>query len=256
MLIAPIVPPSVANNPHVKAAMQRYHLLLPALVPDNDYREAYRGDVGYKIMDNGIAEGSRVDFQHQRYQATVLGCTTMVLPDVMHNMDATLDAVAATFYEAFQWRARFAYMLVAQGASVHECISTVDRALNMFPGIVDIIGIPRHILGFGPEARLKVADGVRTLTDKPIHLLGTYPDFPGELFFLRNSYRQLHIRGVDTSLAWNAARCGIPLKDPQGLSYNINIARQAIDEFRKANPKPKEIDLLVKNMQTLNRWVA
>jgi hypothetical protein len=254
MKIAHILPPMIIDG-RSAPYLDQYHLLLPSLAPSQNYRNVYREAPGFKIMDNGIAEGDRVSFAHQMYVARVLGCEELVLPDVMKQDDKTLTAVAEVFYEAFQKRNEHKYMFVAQGKTVMECIHCVERALNMFPGIINSIGVPRHIVSEGLDARVRIAEHIRNMSpNRPIHLLGTHPEAPHELFAFKQSFRRIGIRGVDTSLAYNATLCGHQLKDPAGLNYNISIKRQPMGEFVAATVKDVNMKLLIENMKRLNAW--
>jgi hypothetical protein len=255
--IAHIVPPDVLGLIAVTDKIQEYSLLLPKLMSERLYRSFYRDFPGLKIMDNGVAEGAVTDFTHQRYCARVMNCAEMVLPDVMGSMDSTLKAVGATYEEAFLWRTEYQYMLVAQGTTVSESISCAERALQMYPGIINRFGVPRHIISQGPTARARIVEGIRRFAPHhQIHLLGTHPAFATELFYLSGAYKELGVRGCDTSLAWNAALCGVPLQDPTGLYYTLNIRRQHINAFVKARVEDVDPGLLIYNMETLNRWAS
>lgn len=213
------------------------------------------------IMDNGAAEGKMAGFGHVLSHARLMNVQEVVLPDVIKNMDRTLNVVAHAFYEAFEWRHRFRYMLVLQGKTVSECVQTAERAMNMYPGIIHSFGIPRHIIDTRPDARLRIVAQMmaRELTaSRSVHLLGTHPAFPGELLALGKEYNALGVRGVDTSLAWNATKQGVQLKDPKSLNYNLVIERQPIEDFAKGSfdhAAPRYLDLLRENMETMNSWV-
>lgn len=255
MRIAHILPPRIIDG-SIVPLMDQYSLLLPSLMGERNYRNVYREQPGFKIMDNGIAEGDRADFQHLLYCARILGCQELVLPDVMGDMDETLRIVARTFYEAFEHR-EFDFMFVTQGRTMLEMIHCAQRAMNLFPGIVNSIGIPRHIIGREGviDARLRIAERVRhSYPNVEIHLLGTHPDYPHELFMLRNNFHILRVRGIDTSLAWNATRAKIRLSDPTSLSYNSSVPRQAIKDFAVA--EHVDMKLLRDNMEVLNRWAS
>jgi hypothetical protein len=255
MKIAHIIPPQVIRS--VFDLMGDYHLTLPGLMKYEPYREFYRSKVNPSccIMDNGVAEGEMHGFRQVIDMARVMISTEIVLPDVLFSMDKTLHAVARSFQDAFEWRGRFQYMLVAQGETVLDCISTAERAMNMFPGIINAFGVPRHILSQGHGSRLRIATALRAMCpDHPIHLLGTNVEQPFELLEFGARYRALDIRGCDTSMAWNAARLGL-LLSPESLSYNLEITRQTVGEFGDAKiESPEQLDLLRRNMEVINSW--
>lgn len=259
MNVAHILPPRAIQ--HVQDLLGDYHLILPSLLRDETYRNGYKGlaRIDYLMLDNGVAEGSMSDFIHLLAAARAMGVQEVVLPDVMRDMDKTLRAAASVFYHAFENRRQYRFMLVCQGTTVSECFQTAERAMNMFPGIIDVFGIPRHILSVHPDARLRIAQKLR---DKfrhiPIHLLGTHPEHTFEIKDCRNSYADLDIRGFDTSLAWNATLQGVRLRGHESLSYNLIVERQPIDEFRQASfdhADSRYIKLLRENMEEINSWV-
>jgi hypothetical protein len=256
MKLAHILPPRALIE--VPELVGDYHLLLPSLSSTSAaYRQFYqeRATIDYLMLDNGIAEGNRIDFAHQLVAAKVLNVQEVVLPDVMKDMDRTLSAVAQAFYPAFEQRRHFRYMLVAQGSSIIDCASTVERAMNMFPGMVHTIGIPRHILSRHPDARLMLAARLQRF-GKQIHLLGMHPEHPWEIKNCSQAYDELGVRGVDTSMAWNATLQGIQLSGAQSLNYNLIIERQPIGDFAVAVPTPAQLALLRENMETMNEWLT
>jgi hypothetical protein len=251
--IAHIVPPYVASV--VDKWLGDYHLLLPNLVSLVQYRDYYRNDVGFKIMDNGVAEQNRVSIMTQFQMARVLGCQEIVLPDVMGSMDATLREVAGAFYFAFEKRSSCQFMLVAQGRTVAECANCAESACNMFPGIINTFGVPRHILSTGADARVELVHMLKDMApSKEIHLLGMHAEHTRELVEFGKRYRLAGVRGVDTSLAWNAAKLGITL-DLGGLSRHPIIPRQPTRAFAGALPTAAEVNLLLANIRIMNSWV-
>lgn len=254
MKLAHIIPPKVVGQ--VSDLLGDYHLLLPALMDQREYRAFYRDAPGFKIMDNGVAEGLPMAFPHVLSMANFMKANEVVLPDVMGDLDGTLRAVAHAFHGACAERKRFRYMFVLQGTTVGECIESARIAIIQFRPIINTFGIPRHIQSTEPNARYRIA---RALVDsgysQPIHLLGTHPDDPYELQALGGEYKSLGIRGVDTSMAWNAAR-SIELLDPKSLSYNYKISRQPIGEFATATASfDGREKLLRQNMENMNSWI-
>jgi hypothetical protein len=251
--IAHILPPSaLALVP--SELIGDYHLLLPTLYPEGVYRKYYMklATIDYLILDNGIAESRIVDFPHLLYMARSLGVQEVVLPDVMRNMDKTLRAVAQVFYHAFENRHHFRFMLVCQGVGYGEAVQCAERAMNMFPGIIHSFGVPRHLLHTGGGTRSLVVEMLRSrFPQMPIHLLGTHPEYPMELFYHAQEFKQCGVRSCDTSLAWNATKADLDLNM---ISATTIIERQPIDEFRKGSFAYSKIDLLRDNIRTINDW--
>lgn len=256
MKLAHIVPPKVAQ--HVGTQLSDYNLLLPALMGNDLYRDTYRNISGYKMMDNGVAEGLPVDFKLVLNMSQTMKVDEVVLPDVVGDMDATLRSVNWAFEDAFNARKRFRFMFVLQGRNVADCIHSAEIALNQFKPIINTFGVPRHILSVDGTARLRIVRALEKIgKGRPIHLLGTYPSDPYELKFLGDEYSALLVRGVDTSLAWNVTKQEMVL-GPTSLQYNSSIPRQPIEEFEKASfdhADPRYIELLRKNMEIMNSWI-
>jgi hypothetical protein len=254
MKLAHIIPPAAVGP--MAPLLGDYHLLLPSLVPDTRYRDEYRhrrevAVPGFYMLDNGIAEGKATDFPHLLAMAKVMGADEVILPDVMKDMDRTLRAVAQAFYPAFECRHKYKFMFVLQGQDIAECVHSAVRAMNMYPGIINTFGIPRHILSRGSHARQAIATRLALeFPFKPVHLLGMHPEHSNELLKYGEAYAALGVRGIDTSLAWNATLAGEPLNG----SDNLTIERQPIEEFRKAEPTVEQLDLLWKNIGVMNEW--
>jgi hypothetical protein len=258
MKVAHIVPPNALLQ--VEKLLGDYHLCLPSLTRSTDYTRFYSAytlhpNSAHVILDNGVAEGYRTDFAHLLHIARVLNASEVVLPDILRDGDATLEASADAFYEAFRVRQAFRFMLVCQGTTVVECASTAERAMHSFPGIIGSFGVPRHILSLRPTARLEIVQRLWGMFPRiPIHLLGTYPAYPGELKEFGHTYRSIGVRGVDTSLAWAATRQDLVLGS-HSLDYNTIIERQSVDEFRTHIPTDDEVLRLRENMEVISSWI-
>jgi hypothetical protein len=255
--IAHIIPPNALLM--VEDLLGDYQLCLPSLMRDSYYRHFYQrraaeSDDNYTIMDNGAAEKGKVDFAHLLHMSTMLGAKEVVLPDVLYDSDSTLGAGIEAFTQAFNKRARFKYMFVCQGTSVPEMVHCAEQAMNMMPGVINAFGIPRHILSKSPDARLEVAQRLwARFPQKPIHLLGTHPWYPFEIKAWAVPFGNLGVRGVDTSLAWNAARQGAILSRDD--TFEVPIERQEIEEFIGAYASTDDLKLLRENMEYMDSWM-
>jgi hypothetical protein len=256
--IAHIVPPKAL--PFVPSdSISDFHLLLPSLFSDIPYRDYYKklANLDYLIMDNGVAEGRGYSFPTILQMSRVMGVQEIVLPDIMGNMDRTLRAAAQVFYPAFENRHHFKFMFVVQGENWREAIHCAERAMNMFPGLIYCFGVPRHFLRFGGGARATIVEALRTRWPvKPIHLLGTHPEYPMELLIHSRTYRDCQVRSCDTSMAWNATLREHDLGSKDFSSTTI-IERQPIDEFKKASfehSAPRYVELFRKNLEVIESW--
>jgi hypothetical protein len=251
MRLAHIVPPAVLEQ--VEDIIGGYNLLLPSLMVNNAYRRYYDQQdcpERYVIMDNGIAEGAIMSFGHVLDRAKAAHANEVVMPDRIKDMDATLEAGAAAFYQAFELRERFNFMFVPQGTSVVEAYHCAERALSFYPGIIESWGIGRHFLDYDPEARVRLVHMLRNLSPgRKIHLLGTHPKYPYELYFHAKAFQEMGVRGCDTSLAWNATLAGRDLEDMDVPE----VPRQGIVQFLNAHPLDEErLSLLRQNITWLN----
>lgn len=264
MKVAHILPPKVVDQVPAKL-LNDYSLILPSLFQHQTYRNFYRKQDGYMILDNGAAEGKRESLELicNMGRAMLGKVDEIVLPDVIGNMDGTLDAIAQEYYTAFEYRTRFKFMMVLQGKTFLDYLSCAERAINMFGGLIHAFGVPRHILSTlqnttsKRDARLRLARELLSRhPNKAVHLLGTNPAYPYELLEYGQQLSDIGVRGVDTSMAWNAALSGT-LLDPKGLNYNINISRQPIEGFYEAklDPKTETAEFLFRNMEVMNSWV-
>jgi hypothetical protein len=259
MKVCHILPPRVLGE--VSDLLGTQHLLLPALMGHSKYRDFYRQRAGvdWLTLDNGVAEGRMVSFNHLISVARAMNVQEIVLPDAMGNMDRTLDLVAQSFFESFEHRKQFRFMFVPQGKTINEVIHCAEQAMNMCPVIINCFGIPRHILKVSPSARAQIAWGLRERFPKvDIHLLGMGVDDSNEIPYYGREFKNAGVRSVDSSLAWNATLQEVDLSDPKSLSYNLSITRQPIEEFAVGSfdhAAPYYVKLLSDNITEINSWV-
>ena len=183
-------------------------LMLPLkeLVTNPEYLHAFRlaSESGnYIILDNGAAEGVETPWRDLLEQAETYNVDEIVLPDVLGDAEETLRRIKDVLFGAPR---QFRYMAVAQGGDGREVREMIEYLCTL--GNIDTIGIPRHLVGTNPHARVELVDWMRIQglsSIREIHLLGMHPSFPAELDLFRQEKLCGYIRTVDTSMPFVAA---------------------------------------------------
>lgn len=150
---------------------------------------------GYKILDNGAAEGYMTDPEELLNCAESIGAQEVVLPDVIGDAKATVEAYNAL--PKYMWDRAQGYMAVIQGFTWDDWMYCLDAYENND----DILSIafPRILNRDNPYGR---REALNSLYDHLKH-------FPWEIHCLGASHpadeaKELSamgfIRGIDTSL--------------------------------------------------------
>jgi hypothetical protein len=180
---------------------QRMQMFLPHLLDREEYRHYMLKADGYKLMDNGAAEGETYGFDALNSIAATFGINEVVIPDTIGDCDLTIDlarwAVRSHKPQGVKW------MAVVQGDSPSTLLKCWRELMRL--DYVDIIGVPRHINKHHPQARYQFLRSVKKLRKedlwfKPIHALGSHS-------WLREvtALAELGIRSMDTSLPLHMA---------------------------------------------------
>lgn len=222
-----------------------YQLVLPEHLANKQYQEAYitaRRNGDYLILDNGAAEGNLLSHGELRGMALGLMVNEIVVPDVLGNMDETLQLTKDFF--RFGVDHRFKYMGVVQGKTFDECCACVEAYYETF-GEITVLGIPRHLISTcdDDQVRSNLALYIRrTHPGYQVHLLGTNPEYIRELKDKQHEFHIAGVRGVDTSAPYNYAYYAKSLLDgdialrpdnyfdvsisqTQALNYNIELLK-------------------------------
>jgi hypothetical protein len=185
MWFAPIVPISMLN----RIKDDSYHMVLAPLCRDKTYFNFYSKVQGFKMLDNGAAEGDMVDIEELLRLHSTLGCNELIVPDEYGDMHGTLRSLRKhlPFVETVQTQ------VVLQCRSWIEFHEMLNEALIAKPSAV---ALPRVMTRYlGPHARLQAAEKIRTTSDIPIHALGSTTN----LHEARELARQEIVRGIDSS---------------------------------------------------------
>lgn len=181
MKLAIITPP---QGMHLLTTMGLgYHLVLAQKLLESPlYRERVRSELsnrgGYVIVDNGAAEHDTPPFNEVIDVANYIGADEIVLPDVVNDKDATLEALFSTAsWERVAPRRRF---IVPQGRTKAEWFECLEQMLAGMHGHESVAAI--GISKYHPTSRLDILNELST----------------GKYAALRN-HAHIHILGLQTN---------------------------------------------------------
>lgn len=151
-----------------------YHLVLAHLLDDPTYLDFFRQAEGYKILDNGAAEGSLVRPRDLIAKASWVNADEVVVPDVLGNCDGTIQR-ARDFRVVAKEHSEFKYMGVIQGTNISECMKCLT-AMTLLEYIT-VLALPRHLTSIH---RMMRANMVEVILDmeygarfEAVHCLGS-----------------------------------------------------------------------------------
>jgi|ETN01SMinimDraft_4_1059930.scaffolds.fasta_scaffold11496_3 hypothetical protein len=205
-----IIPP-LANT---ELAEGDYHLILPQHITPRKrsaYKLFYQATSGYKILDNGAAEGKLIKNADLMAIARTLAVDEIVVPDVLG--DAAASYQLAQEFEPFaldhDW---FKYMGVVQGRDRAEVAQSVFMLMDL--EYISVLAIPRHLCQ--KVSRYERFDIVYAMgTDiaerfEAVHFLGS-SGWPKEVVLLADLPLA---RGIDTSYPTYMAQMGFSIDEP------------------------------------------
>lgn len=190
-----LIPPNWMRS---QMALTDLHLILPWQVEAEEDRDFIRRLPGYKILDNGAAEGRLAPLNRLRNLASTGLFDEVVAPDELRNAQAAVEG--ARMMGHHDW-GNLGIMAVAQGqtlSAVMQCIAAYTAMDH-----ITCIGIPRVLnMQFGMAARLNLIEALGHDADfnkKPVHCLGAYYPWPEEIKHLK----QLPlVRSMDSSVPY------------------------------------------------------
>jgi hypothetical protein len=198
---------------HTEIPSTQYHLVLPHLLSRPKYRQHFRKAEGFKILDNGVAEGVHTHAELLFDLAEVVGADEIVVPDVMMHADATINhADRFQSHITPQREATYSFMGVCQGNSLDEILECADALHRL--GYINTFGIPRcYGNAFGVAARGLVYKYLWEAygDSHEYHFLGCTKHM-NELELLKN-YPE--VRGIDSSLPFVLAMEGLNFQDEE-----------------------------------------
>jgi len=225
VLFAPIVPIPMLNS----IRNDRYHLILPHLLKNQDYANFYSQVEGFKILDNGVAEREDTNLEDLIMWSRRLKVDEVVMPDVYDNTWKTCEQLDKC--KVFFGDTPFMVVLHAKDwAEFHHVLAHALRAG------ASSVGLPRVMaIHLGMDARVTGARIVREYSNIPIHALGS-------TLHLEEAQWLAHlgiVRGIDTSAPVVQGLAGRSIHEPYAVRgtdfFNQKPNRQAevnLDEFR------------------------
>lgn len=192
-----------------------YHLVLPQMfINDAVYRLFYKDVDGFKILDNGVAEGVSIYHMDLHDVASTLQADEIVVPDVMGDCGETIES--ARRFEHWARPDQYDYVGVLQGQNMAE----VMKCLTFFSNCnwIKNIAVPR-ILNVLIDKTFRYTflnalvehdlnDPERAYGFNSIHCLG-YSSWEREVVALETLP---NVRGVDTSFPFVMALADRPIR--------------------------------------------
>jgi len=228
-----------------------YHMVLPQQVlADGTYAEWYATKKGYKILDNGAAEGEPVSFSELLDVAYAIDAHEIVVPDVMGHAEGTV-AMSREFMDFVrnnrpQALSDFKFGVVLQGKSMDEILKCYN-AFGYYKYFAEctVCYVPR-ILANNIQKNLRVnfmeaIDGGNL--DRhfdEFHALGATHHMKEAALLADTS-----IRGIDTSQPAVLTQYGVD------MSTGDTTARSRKVDFFEAQ---LDSDLLKKNLELYLTW--
>jgi hypothetical protein len=189
MKVATIVPLNMLDL----VRKDTYHLVLAPLCANVQYLDFYRKHQrGHKILDNGVYEGANLTDRELLTIAIKVGATEVVAPDVLDDMEATVDRLHR--FMSLADPNMFKIMVLLHAKTWVEFKYILSVALEV-PNVS--IGLPkRAALYFGPDARITEAEIVRQVSPEvPIHAFGCTDN----ILEAAGLAQQGFVRGIDSA---------------------------------------------------------
>ena len=203
-----------------------YSMLLAHLsMKHPKYREYYKANSNYKIMDNSIIEmGSAFSIEKLIHEAEECDVQEIILPDAFEDGNTTFSLVTDSilYLKEHNLIGKFKLMAVCHGRHLDEFLRNFKR-LSEIPEI-DTIGIPKVTCKWiGTRAWLGFSDIIMNC-NKEIHLLGCWSSLL-EFIEMADTPFFNKIRSADTCLPALLSRDGITniVEDRKGNTLNLEF---------------------------------
>jgi hypothetical protein len=213
---APVAPAHVVQKLS-DFARGDYHLVLAHdVVKDPDtYRRVYNNWGMTVILDNSVIElGGAVDLDMIVEAAKIVQPHSVVLPDVLLDTDATIDACKdayATWYEpikaVMEQHRKWGFMYVPQGKTPSDFARAAD-AFDVAEHI-NFWGIPRNVVAYHGSRATAIEICHALNGERRQHLLGFSDDIIDDVICARIKGR--NIVGIDSAVPLRAATLGLDM---------------------------------------------
>lgn len=201
MRFAPIIPPQGLRV--LERVGVGYHFVLgQELIRNKEYRQYYAalGRLGhFIIVDNGAAEGETPNFAEVVRMATYINAAEIIMPDVLGDGDATVEALTEEVLSMVPSRQR---MIVPQGKTLEGVFACLEAQLRISKYCVESLGIPKHLEYHIEGGRARVLEVLRQeypslVKMLHIHLLGIWED---PFVEMAAAAAQAPVRGIDSGI--------------------------------------------------------
>ncbi|TXH54667.1 MAG: hypothetical protein E6Q97_10345 [Desulfurellales bacterium] len=203
MKFAPIVPIE-----YLDLVKERdYHLILPHLIENSDYASVYKAVDGFKILDNGEAEGLQPDPEELFRAANAVSAHEIVVPDTLRDADRTIEQ-CREFSKLAAKHPKYSYMAVVQGSDLAEIMKCF--MFYQTQGWIQRVAFPRAWYELHRGLRASMAESMADELRRSflgVHCLGANA-FLQEPILLASIPGSNPISGMDTSLPASAAIAG------------------------------------------------
>lgn len=219
------------------------HLVLAPLLRRNLYRGFYYAVSGYKILDNGAAEGELVKPRKLLTLAHSIKVDEVVVPDVMTKCEETMELVRSFEKYARQYP-EFKYQAVVQGTHYSEWWKCLNFYLEQ--DWIDVVAFPRCMNNGERTTRVSfLSDAFQEgALPKSVHILGA-SRWVEEVKAFAIMGRHGQIRSMDTSLPVVMGIAGCT------LDYDY-VSRQT--DYFDTNPANVDMEVIQKNVRTYLKW--
>jgi hypothetical protein len=216
--------------------------MLAPLLRRQDYATFFAQTQGYKILDNGVAEGERITMPDLASFAKEFNVDEVVVPDVMGSASATIKLARA--FERFAEPSR-GYMGVVQGATVADVVKCAT-ALS-FLDYITVLGVPRHLTKIHRDLRVNFGEALHNMYDRdlPLHFLGSGSD-PREV---------VRLSTLDTARSHDTSMPIVAAYQKSRLATFTYKARQD-NYFDLRAPDRVTTELMYDNIHTYLDWAG
>ena len=228
----------------VSLAEGDYHLILPQYIDSykrSHYKLFYQETEGYKILDNGAAEGKLASNERLMEVACEIAADDIVVPDILGDAGASFRLAMdfAPIAKDYDW---FNYIGVVQGRDRAEIVQSIHLLMDV--EYIKILAVPRHLCQkVHKYIRYDIVEALyEEIKDRfySIHFLGSsaWAKEPVVLSDLPMA------RGIDTSfpvyMGMEGLKLGVDAWTPRPRKYfkealtpeGERLARENIDRYR------------------------
>lgn len=224
------------------AGLSDYHLILPHLFDNERYRRFYTDAVGFKILDNGAAEGVHTDYHELHDLGLAFGVDEVVVPDVLGDCEATIDL--ARRFEPHV-RGEFRYVGVAQGRTITDLVKCITYFEHC--DWISTLALPRLINKMHRTQRFSLIEPiVKEFKFDAIHCLGA-SEWIREVVAIDSLNV---VRGMDTSLPVVLGLEGVACRD------DIYVPRQPDYFDRQVDRNSLQWKVIWDNVVTYLDWAG